>query len=47
MYAFSLPCLDCIMRWIDLLLVGGVFQTSRIMRWINLFDVTLDGFQST
>jgi hypothetical protein len=24
MYAFSLPYLDCIMRWIDLFLVGGV-----------------------
>jgi hypothetical protein len=24
MYAFSLPCLDCIMRWIDLFLVGGM-----------------------
>jgi hypothetical protein len=23
MYAFSLPRLDCIMRWIDLILVGG------------------------
>jgi hypothetical protein len=23
------------------------FQTSRIMRWINLFGVTLDGFEST
>jgi hypothetical protein len=24
MYAFSLPCLDRIMWWIDLFLVGGV-----------------------
>jgi hypothetical protein len=23
------------------------FQTSRIMRWINLFGVMLDGFEST
>jgi hypothetical protein len=23
------------------------FQTSRIMRWIDLFDVMLDGFEST
>jgi hypothetical protein len=28
MYAFSLPCLDCIMRWIDLLLVGGVVSNK-------------------
>jgi hypothetical protein len=42
MYAFSLLYLDCIMRWIDLFLVGG-----RIMRWINLFGVTLGGFEST
>jgi hypothetical protein len=24
MYAFSIQCLDCIMRWIDLCLGGGV-----------------------
>jgi hypothetical protein len=24
MYAFSLPYLDCIMRWINLFVVGGV-----------------------
>jgi hypothetical protein len=28
MYAFSLPCLDCIMRWIDLFLVGGVISNK-------------------
>jgi hypothetical protein len=27
-YAFSLPCLDCIMRWIDLILVGGVVSNK-------------------
>jgi hypothetical protein len=27
-YAFSLPCLDCIMRWIDLFLVGGVVSNK-------------------
>jgi hypothetical protein len=47
MYAFGLPCLDFIMRWIDLIVVGGVILKSRIMRWINLFGVTLDGFEST
>jgi hypothetical protein len=45
MYAFSLPCLDCIMWWIDLCLVGGVIL-DKFMRWINLFDVMLDGFES-
>jgi hypothetical protein len=46
MYAFSLPCLDCIMRWIDLFLVGGVIF-KQVVSWINLFDVMLDGFEST
>jgi hypothetical protein len=33
------------MRWIDLFVVSGViFQTSCIMRWINLFGLMLDGF---
>jgi hypothetical protein len=32
MYAFSLPYLDCIMRWIDLFVVGGVI-------WNKSYDV--------
>jgi hypothetical protein len=28
MYAFSLPRIDCIMRWIDLFLVGGVISNK-------------------
>jgi hypothetical protein len=32
MCAFSLPYLDCIMRWIDLFVVGGVI-------WNKLYHV--------
>jgi hypothetical protein len=28
MYAFSLPSLDCIMRWINLSVVGGVVSNK-------------------
>jgi hypothetical protein len=47
MCAFSLSYLDCIMRWINLFVVGGTIQTSCVMRWINLFGVMLDGLEST
>jgi hypothetical protein len=47
MRAFSLPYLDCIMRWINLFVVGGAVQKSRIMQWINLLVIMLDGFEST
>jgi hypothetical protein len=46
MCAFSLPYLDCIMRWINLFVVGGVISNKLYMRWINLFGFMLDGFES-
>jgi hypothetical protein len=41
-YVWIVSCDGLIYSWLV-----AWFQTSRIMWWINLFGVTLDGFQST
>jgi NADH:ubiquinone oxidoreductase subunit B-like Fe-S oxidoreductase len=35
------------MRWIDLFFVGGVISNKLYHVVMNLFDVMLDGFEST
>jgi NADH:ubiquinone oxidoreductase subunit B-like Fe-S oxidoreductase len=47
MCAFSLPYLDCIMRWTDLFVVGGVISNKSYHAVDYLVDFMLDGFLST